>query len=67
MKFIADKMTRTSFLAELEFYFIYNLNCGACKVGEGSPSYVIMNEYIDQYYMTFDVVNDLRRYLVLLN
>jgi hypothetical protein len=67
MKVIADQMHRTSYLAELEFYFVYNLNCGATKVGEGSPSYLIMCEYIDQYYMTFDVVNDLRTYLSLLN
>ena len=49
-------MTRTSYLAELEFFFVYNLNMHEIKVGEGSAFYLIICEYLDQFYGTFDVV-----------
>ena len=60
-------MKRTSFLAELEFYYVYSLRCKAMQCSIGSPFFILMWEYIDLFYDKSDVLEDLKSYLRLLN
>jgi len=54
---------KTSYLAELEFYFNYAMHCPRMPVGDMSPYMSVINEYIDKFYDKSDIVEDLRPYL----
>ena len=60
-------MRRTSYLAELEFMYVYALRCKAMPCGIASPFFILMLEYIDLFFDKSDVLEDLRPYLYLLN
>ena len=60
-------MRRTSFLSELEFYYVYALRCRPMQCGVGSNFFILMLEYIDLFYDKADVLEDLQPYLKLLN
>jgi hypothetical protein len=67
LKDIAEKMQRTSYLAEMEFHYIYALQCPKYLTGENSHFYYHIFEYMDKFFEKADVVTDLRPYLALLN
>lgn len=60
-------MKRTSFLAELEFYYCFALRCKGMQCGIGSNFFVLLLEYIDWNYDKADVLEDLHPYLKLLD
>ena len=63
---IAAEIERTSFLAELELRYTLALNYEIFMVGEGTPYFDTMLEYLIKFYDKFDVVSDLRKYMKLL-
>jgi len=63
---IAAEIERTSFLNELELRFTLALNYPVFMVGEGTPYFDTMLEYLLKFYDKFDVVSDLRKYMKLL-
>lgn len=63
---IANEMKRTSRMADLEYKFVLALSYHHYQVGEGSPYFRAMLEYLEEFYDKFDVVSDLRPYLRLL-
>jgi len=56
-------MSRTSYLGELEFFYIYALHCPTVSCGENSNYYYLVFEYIDKFYDKFDVCQEMRQYL----
>lgn len=60
-------MKRTSFLAELEFYYCFALRCKGMQCGIGSNFFVLLLEYIDWNYDKADILEDLHPYLKLLD
>ena len=67
LQMIATQMKRTSYLAELEFSYVFALRCKAMQCGIGSNFYILMLEYMDLFYDKADVMEDLEPYLKLLN
>jgi len=63
---IAAEMERCSFLNELELRFVLALNYACYMIGEGTPYFDTMLEYLLKFYDKFDVVSDLRKYMKLL-
>ena len=70
----SQQMRRTSFLAELEFIYVYALRCSMVgfgmrgfSCGVGSIYFTLMLEYIDIFYDKADVAQDLRPYFKLLS
>jgi len=63
---IAQAMKRTSYMADLEYKFVLALSYASYPVGEGSPYFHTILEYLEKFYDSFDVVSDLRPYLRLL-
>ena len=64
---ISQQMKRTSYLAELEFLYVYALRCRIQPVGAGSNFFLLMLEYIDYFHDKSDILEDLSQYLVLLD
>lgn len=64
---IAQEMKRTSYLAELEFNYVFALRCKSMQCGVGSGFNLLMLDYIDHFYALSDVLEDLKPYLLLLN
>ena len=60
-------MKRTSYLAELEFNYVYALRCKSMQCGIGSNFFLLILEYIDLFFDKSDVLEDLESYLKLLN
>ena len=60
-------MKRTSYLSELEFYYCYTLHAKTFTVTQGTPFFILINDYIDLFYDKHDVLEDLKPYLRLLN
>jgi len=60
-------MQRESRLAEMELMYVYALRCKAMPCGSGSPFFTLLLEYIDLFHDKFDVLDDLRPYLLLLS
>ena len=60
-------MKRTSYLSELELYYCYTLHAKTFTVTQGTPFFILMNDYIDLFYDKHDVLEDLKPYLKLLN
>ena len=63
---IANEMKRTSYMADLEYKFVLALSYASYPVGEGSPYFQTIRDYLEKFYDKFDVVSDLRPYLRLL-
>lgn len=63
---IANNMKRTSFMADLEYKFCLALRYPNYPTGEKSMFFSLIKEYIEAFYDKFDVLGDLRQYLVLL-
>lgn len=64
---IASQMKRTSYLAELEFLYIFALRCPEMRCGIGSLIFIAILNYIDLFFESSDVNEDLKPYLMLLN
>lgn len=64
---IASEMQRTSFLAELEYKFVLSMHYPNYQVSEGTSYFTTVLQYIDKFYDKFDVIQDVRRYLKVLN
>lgn len=60
-------MKRTSYLAELEFLYIFALRCPEMRCGIGSLIFIAILNYIDLFFESADVYEDLKPYLMLLN
>ena len=60
-------MRRTSYLSELEFFYVFALRCKGLQCGIGSNFNSLLLEYIDHFYDKADVLEDLKPYLKLLN
>ncbi len=60
-------MKRTSYLAELEFNYIFALKWKNMPTGIGSGFNSLMLDYIDHFYDKSDILEDLKPYLLLLN
>ena len=60
-------MKRTSYLAELEFLYIFALRCPEMRCGIGSLIFIAILNYIDLFFESADVYEDLGPYLKLLN
>ena len=63
----ATQMKRTSYLAEMEFKYIFALRCKGMQCGIGSNFFILVLEYIDLFFDKADVLEDLEPYLKLLN
>jgi hypothetical protein len=59
---LANAMRRTSYLADIEYKFVLGLRYHHYLMGEKSLYMSLMKEYIDKFYDTFDVVEDLKPY-----
>jgi hypothetical protein len=66
LQLIAVSMRRASYIAELEFRYVYALLQPAMLCGEGQTYTMLLIEYIDLYHDKFDVVDDVKCYLDLL-
>ena len=64
---LSNAIQRTSYLTELEYKFVLALNYSQYPTNEGTSFYTTMLEYIQNFTDRFDVMNDVRPYLVLLN
>ena len=62
----ANKIKRTSYLAEMEYKFCIALNCKGYPTHEGSPIFNTMLDYIEIFYDKADVIGDIAVYLRLL-
>lgn len=62
---IANEMKRTSYLGDMEYKFVLALNYPVYQINEKSQYFQIITEYIDLFYDRFDVINDIKPYLVL--
>ena len=60
-------MKRTSFLAQLEFIYVFALRCEGYQVGNASPFQLLILEYIDLFFDKSDVLADLEAYFKLIN
>lgn len=60
-------MKKASYLAELEFRYVYALQAHSMQVGEGQLFSALIVEYIDQYHDKSDIVHDITEYLTLLS
>ena len=60
---VGHAIQRASYLGELEFKYVYSLNCPAYPVGQGSAYYNTIMMYIEGFYDKADVVGDLKQYL----
>lgn len=63
---IANQMKRTSFMADLEYKFCLALRYPNYPTGEKSMFFSLIKEYIEAFHDKFDVIGDIRQYLVLL-
>lgn len=63
---LANKIKRTSYMAELEFKWCIALNCKGYPTHEGSPLFNVMLDYVELFYDKADVVADSIPYLKLL-
>ena len=63
---IAASMKRASYLAELEMYYCYSLHAKTFTVSHGTPFYILMSDYIEQFHDKHDVLADLAPCLRLL-
>ena len=59
-------MKRASFLAELEMYYCYALHAKTFTVSHGTPFYILMSDYMEQFHDKHDVLSDLAPCLRLL-
>ena len=59
-------MRRTAALAELEFIYIYALQCSSLDVGEDSLFFTQILDYIDSFFDKVDVQDDIKHYLELM-
>lgn len=59
----ANKIKRTSYLAELEYKFCIALNCKGYPTFDGSPIFNAMLDYIELFYDKADVIGDIQIYL----
>lgn len=64
---LANAIQRTSYLTELEYKFVLAMNYSQYPTTEGSSFYTTLLEYIMNFTDRFDVMNDVRQYLVMLN
>lgn len=60
---IANKIKKTSYLAELEFKFCIALNCKGYPTHDGSPIFNTILDYIEIFYDKSDVIGDIMVYL----
>ena len=60
-------MKRASYLAEMEFRYVYALKCPSQPVGEGTTYLNLILEYMENFYEQTDVVEEVKPYLTLLN
>jgi len=64
---IANEMKRTSYLGDLEYKFVLALNYPQYSVNENSSFFELVVQYIERFYDRFDVITDVRKYLLLFN
>lgn len=64
---IANRIKRTSFLAELECKLCIALNSKSFQTFEGSPIFNLILDYIELFYDKADIITDLLPYLKLFN
>jgi hypothetical protein len=62
----ANKIKRTSYLAELEFKFCIALNCKNYPTQESSPIFNVILDYIELFYDKADVICDILPYVSIL-
>ena len=60
---IANQMKRASYLCDMEYKYCLALAYKEYALGEKSPYFQVIAEYIEQYNDRFDVVSDVRPYL----
>jgi len=60
-------MKRASYLAEMEYRYVYALKHQTQPVGEGTSYLNLILEYIENFYEQTDVVEEIKPYLSLLN
>lgn len=63
---LSIQMKRASYLAEMEFRYVYALKCPSQPVGEGTSHLNIILEYVENFHDQTDVVEEIRPYLTLL-
>lgn len=66
LRHIGVQMRKASYLAEIEFRYVYVLHNSDLPVKEGSQYLSLIIEYFDHYFDKSDVTNDLRIYLSVL-
>ena len=63
---LSIQIKRASYLAEMEFRYVYALKCPGQQVGEGTSYLNILLEYIENFHDQTDVVEEVRPFLTLL-